>query len=80
MMIRVDYHPDHSMPTEPPEEVYAGPSEREARRAAARALGQPNMRGLAQAPTEDGTCFYGVGATDEEGDSVTIAWPSLSSW
>lgn len=49
-------------------------SERDCRRAAARALGVDNLRGLAQAPTERGVRIYGRGADDHCGESVELAY------
>jgi hypothetical protein len=57
-----------------PELVYDGTCERDARRAAARALGSKNLRGLAQSLTEDGIIYYAPGADDYNGSNVTIIY------
>lgn len=50
------------------------PTERAARREAARLLGVANLRGLAQAPTERGFYIYAPGADDFQGACVEIYW------
>lgn len=69
-MIEVWYTECPTMVTEPPELIYRGHSEREARRSAAKALGKRNLRGLAQAPSELGTLYFAW--PDDEAPSVEI--------
>lgn len=51
--------------------VLAQGSERDCRRKASAFLGTATLRGLAQAPTEEGVRFYGRGGA-EDGESVEI--------
>jgi hypothetical protein len=57
--------------TESPRLVAEG-TEREVRRAAAKALGVDTLRGLAQAPTDRGVRYYAPGADDHGGASVEV--------
>ena len=68
--MRAVYTEDPSRVTEAPEIVYIGGSEREARRAAARALGRATLRGLRQGPGRHGVIYYG--ADGVEGSYVEI--------
>jgi len=75
---------DHSLPTNQPEYIGEYETEKEARKAAAKALGRDNLRGLFQdypydwwSPEDpDYTVrYYDVGATDDLGMSVDIVFP-----
>lgn len=70
--VAVLYRDDPRRVTDAAEVVYRGSDLREARRAAAAALGQRTLRGLSQAPTERGTVYYAPGANDNEGSSVEV--------
>jgi hypothetical protein len=75
-MITVKFCEDPRRVTEPVEIVYRGTSERDARRAAANALGCATLRGLAQCPSQEGVCYAAPGhAGDEDGAPFAeIAW------
>jgi len=68
----------HAYLTNDPQRVTDAPTliavgdDRTCRHAAARALGQATLRGLAQAPTDAGTRYYAPGADDDTGTSVEV--------
>lgn len=74
MTYKVLYTADPSQVTDSPELVATTHNERDARRAAAKALGCDSLRGLAQTPTEQGVSYYAPGADDYDGASVEIRY------
>lgn len=58
--------------TDRPQLIGRYQGERAARRAAAGALGVRTLRGLTQAPTDEGTRYYGPGADDYQGPSAEV--------